>query len=210
MLRRRGRPPTLAELPAASQGEPRPGSLRRAELGALAAVLDAVGEARVVLATGTGRSELATGLATVAATRGRRAALVECDLAAPVLASRLGLEPAPGLHEYLRREADAAQILQPLVLAGPAAAAATAPLTCIAAGAPTADASELLAAEGFGHAIAKLRSAYDLVVVAAPPLDEELSLLAVAARTDKALACGLRSEVPRRSPIRLDGLVVQA
>lgn len=209
MLGRRGRPPTLAELPAA-QGEPRPGSLRRAELDALAVVLDAVGDARAVLATGTGRSELAIGLATVAATRGRRTALVECDLAAPVLASRLGLEPAPGLHEYLRGETDAGQILQPLVLAGPAAAGAIAPLTCVAAGAPAADASELLAAEGFGHAIAKLRSAYDLVVAAAPPLNEELSLLAVAARIDKALTCGTRSEIPRRAPLRLDGLVVQA
>ena len=65
---------------------------------------------------------------------GRRTVLVECDLARPRLAADLGLAPGPGLHEYLRWEAEAAEILQPLVLAGPAAAGAGEPLVCIAAG----------------------------------------------------------------------------
>lgn len=210
MSRRRSRPPTLAELPATGDEGGRLGSLRRAELDALDAVLAAVGESRAVLITGTARAALATGLATVAAARSLRTVLVEADLASPSLAQALGLEPGPGLGEYLRHEAEAGQILQPLVLAGPASAGAAAPLTCVAAGAPVPHAAELLASDELGHAIARMRGAYDLVVVDAPSLSDELALLAVAARIDKALVCGTRSELPRRPPIRLDGLVVQA
>ena len=43
----------------------------------------------------------------------------------PRLADALGLAPAPGLHEYLRWEAEAPEILQPLVLAGPGLGGAT-------------------------------------------------------------------------------------
>jgi hypothetical protein len=205
----RHRPPVLAELPAGAGESVRTGSLSRAELDACEAVLSAVGDSRTVLVTGTAKSKLAIGLATVAAARNRRTALVECDLAAPALAPRLGLAPVPGLHEYLRHEAEAGEILQALVLAGPASAGATAPLTCVAAGTPAASASDLLASAEFGHAITKLRGAYDFVVLDAPPLSDGPSLLAVAVWIDKALACGAKSEIPRRPKVRLDGLVVQ-
>lgn len=208
LRRRRRRPPVLAELPAPS-GEPRrPGALGGAELETFGRLLGALGGARAVLATGgEGKSRLAIGLATAAATEGRRAALVECDLAAPSLAARLGLEPAPGLHEYLRLEAEAPQILQPLVLAGPGSAAAAAPLACVVAGRPAPDAAPLLASPHFAHAIAKLRAAYDLVVLDGPSLVDP-SLPTVAAQSDAALACVVSPRSWKRLPIAVRGLVI--
>lgn len=169
-------------------------------------------DAQAALASGiatfvAGKLTLAIGLATAAAAEGRRAALLECDLARPSLAALLGLEPAPGLHEYLRLEAEAPQILQPLVLAGPGSAAAAAPLTCIVAGRPAPDAAALLASPHFAHAIAKLRSAYDLVVLDGPSLVDP-SLPTVAAQSDAALACVVSPSSWKRLPIAVRGLVI--
>lgn len=211
MFRRRRRPPVLAELPDPRGEQARPGSLSRAELETFGGLLGTVHGSRAVLATGEeSKSALALGLATVAAVEGRRAALVECDLTRPALATRLGLAAAPGLHEYLRWEAEAPQILQSLVPVGPASGRTAAPLTCVVAGGPAGDSSALLASEAFSHAIAKLRNAYDLLVLDGPPLLDEPSLLAVAPRVDKTLACGSRSGIPKRLGIHVDGLVVLA
>ena len=208
MLGRRSRPRVIAELPAPQGGSA--GALSAAGLKMLTALLDELGDARTVLSTGgEKKSALALGLATAAVAAGRRSVLVECDLAAPALAQRVGLEPAPGLREYLGMEAEAGQILQPLVLAGPGSTAARTPLTCIAAGRPAADGMALLDSEGFAHAIGRLRSAYELVVIEGPSLGDP-SLLAVAPFADRTLAAVGRSEVPRKPPVRIDGVVLAA
>ena len=64
------------------------------------------------------------------------------------VARRVDLEPAPGLHEYLAMGAEARQILQPLVLAGPGSAAARTPLTCIVGGGPASNGTALLDSGG--------------------------------------------------------------
>lgn len=211
MLRRRGQPPVLAEIPATRAGSARPGSLGRAGLDAFAALARSFpGSPSALLASGGASSTVALGLATAAASEGRRVALVECDFATPVLATTLGLASAPGLHEYLRGEVEAPQILQSLVLAGPASARATAPLVCVVAGRPSASTAALLATEDFHHAIEKLRRAYDLLVIDGPPLKgDEDALKAVAARVDATLACGERGEIPKRLPVPVAGLVLQ-
>ena len=102
----------------------------------------------------------------------------------------MGLEPEPGLGEYLRREAEAPQILQPLVLAGPASAKATDPLVCIVAGQRALDGAALLETGDFRHAMAKLRGGYELVVLHGPPLgDGSGALDAVAVEADLMIAC---------------------
>lgn len=210
MLGRRRRPRVIAELAAAPRGKAAPGALSAAALEMLTALLAELGDARAVLSTGgDGKSALALGLATAAVAGGRRTALVECDLSTPSLAQRVGLEPAPGLREYLDGEAEARQILQPLVLAGPGSAAARAPLACIVAGRPAGEGMALLDSEEFAHAIGKLRSAYELVVVDAPPLNDP-SLLAVAPFADRTLAAAARDEVPRKPPVQVDGVVISA
>jgi Mrp family chromosome partitioning ATPase len=212
MRRGRRKPPVLAAISATRPpGEARAWRLRRADYEALGSLLkERMQGAGTILFTGAerGKSAAAVGLATVATAAGRLTALLECDLSRPRLAADLGLAGAPGLHEYLRSEAGAPQILQPLILAGPASGGAVAPLTCIVAGAPAAEGRALLAADDFAHAISKLRNAYDLVVVDGPPLGrDEGSLVEVARQVDATLACVAGDKPPRKPPVPIAGLV---
>ena len=196
----------LASIAPRSPEEIRRGTLRRDDIAAFATVLGEVGEGAVLLVTGAGDGlrSASVGLASTAAARGRTAALVDCDLAAPSVAATLGLEDEPGLHEYLRARAKAPEILQPLVLAGPAAAEATGPLVCIAAGAPAEDGSVPIDSEHFRHAVAKLRSGYDLVVLHGPPIgDESGALWAIAEESDVVLAAVGRGLASGRAGRRL-------
>ncbi len=138
MLGRRRKPPVLVTLAAPPAGPPR---VRRADFEAFENLLGELGESRVAMVTGEAgdKSAVAIGIATTAVATGRRAALVECDLAAPALAEATGLEAAPGLHEYLLGDAEAPQILQSAVLAGPKSQGAESPLVCVTAGGATAD-----------------------------------------------------------------------
>lgn len=213
--------PVLAEVAGPAADGARPGALRRSQLDAFNSVLGNLGQARSLLVTGAaaGKRTVAMGLAAAAVAAGRRAALLECDLIVPSQASSLGLAAAPGLHEYLRCSAEAAEILQPLVLAGPGAKGARAPLVCVTAGEPATDAAALLLGEGFGHAVAKLLSAYDLLILDGPPLAEPEPALLVAAQADAALCCvpsvqtagkagkGLRTAM-RNLPTRSLGLLL--
>ncbi len=156
--------------------------------------------------TGPAKGQVALGLAAAATAEGRRVALLECDLAGPALAGRLGLETGPGLHEYLLEQADAGEILQPLVLAGPAAGRATEPLTCVVAGAPEPKPVALLDSERCDHAIERLKRAYDLLLIDGPPLDEDADALrALTEHTAVTIACGERRQLPKRMPVTVTG-----
>ncbi|MGV1048617.1 MAG: hypothetical protein ACOYD4_08875, partial [Solirubrobacterales bacterium] len=170
----RARLPVLAEISGPSTGAERPWSLRREDLESLAAVRERLAGRRAVLVTGADESirVLAVGLAAVAAAAGARTALLECDLARPRLAADLGLAQSPGLHEYLRWEATPPEILQPLVLAGPASGAAEEALVCISGGRGASDPVTLLGLQSFRHMSAKLRGAYELVVIVGPARED--------------------------------------
>lgn len=192
--------PVLAELDGAPPAEGRVWALRRDRLDAFSGLLDRLAGKRVAMVTGgeQGVEAVALGIAATAIAAGKRAALLECELARPRLAGALGLTAAPGLHEYLRGEAEAGQILQPLVPAGPQSRHAVGPLVCIVAGEAATEPGGLLASESFGHAVAKLAHAYDFLVLAGPWLDAPAeALAAVSAEADTALVC-----VP---PARLTG-----
>jgi Mrp family chromosome partitioning ATPase len=208
MRLRRGRAaPVLAEVPTRRGPATRSGALRRDELEAYSRLAGPLGEARFVLATGPAKSRVAVGLAAVATAAGRRVALVEADLADPSLASALGLEPVPGLHEHLRGEVESQAALQSLVLAGPAAGGATEPLACVPAGEPGPP--SLLDSDRCRQALAGLQESYELVVVDGVPLDgDRLALIALAEVADATLACGPVREVRGKQPIPITGLVL--
>lgn len=185
----RSRLPVLAEI-AGPAGATRAWALTGRDFEALREPLAGLAEQRVVAVAGEGEEPAiaATALASAAAAAGRAAILVECDLARPRLAAQVGLDPSPGLHEYLRWEAEPADILQPVALAGPATGAAG-QLVCVCGGRPATKAGTLLGLESFAHMIAKLRAAYELVVLVAPPaLSEPGSCLSVAVQADAVLA----------------------
>jgi MinD-like ATPase involved in chromosome partitioning or flagellar assembly len=209
MLGRRNKQPVLAEVPLRESSSGRPGALGRNELGAFAELAGKLSGKGSVFLTGPGRATAALGLGAAATAEGRRVALLECDLAQPVLAATLGLVEGPGLHEYLRDEADAHQILQPLVLAGPAASRATEPLTCIVAGEPEPQPVALLDSERCDHAIERLRRAYDLLVIAGPSLEEDADALrALGEHVAVTLVCGERGQIPKRLPIAATGMLL--
>lgn len=209
MLGRRRRLPVLAEVPAREGASSRPGALDRVRLAAFSRLAAVLQYPQAVLVTGPRKRDVALGLATVAAAEGGRVALLEADLKAPVLADALGLSPTPGLREYLLGEAEARQVLQALVLAGPASGAAVQPLTCVVAGEPVGAATPLLASERCRHAIGRLCAAYDLLVIDGPDLDREPDAVRdLASQTDTTIACGRKAEIPKRPPVPVAGLVI--
>ena len=189
MLRGRSRIPVLAEVGApAGDGA---WALRRRDFTSLTQLLPRLAEHRAVAVAGEGEETAVAALAAAAAASasGRRTILVECDLARPTLAAQVGLAPAPGLHEYLRWEAEPRAILQPVVLAGSATASAVDPLVCVCGGRPASNAETLLGLQSFAHMVEKLRAAYELTLLLAPPLlTEPGAALALAAQADAALA----------------------
>jgi polysaccharide biosynthesis transport protein len=202
----------LAEIPPRSFADGPPGRLRRRELDELGRVLEQLGSARSVLVTGSGpgRRALALGLATAAVAAGRKVALVECDLAEPTLADRLGLSNAPGVTEYLAGRAEIGRLLKPVVLAGPGSAGAGEPLVCVVAGRSSAEGPRLFATDEFATALAGLARAYELVVLDGPPIDDWPSLTLLRPRVAAAIACLGPGESERRLSIPVNGIVVEA
>lgn len=210
MLRRRARLPVLAEVSGPPE-EARAWSLRRSDYESLEGALSRLGEARVVLVSGEGEAPMsaAIALAAASAAAGRRTILLECDLAQPRLAAQIGLAAAPGVHEYLRWEAEPADVLQPVMLAGPAAGGAGEPLVCVCGGRPASKAETLLGLQSFAHMVEKLRGAYELVVIVGPPVTTEPAACAIAARQADAVLAALPSghgDKPLRSAIRRLGI----
>jgi len=210
MLGRRQKQAVLAEIPPQRQGaSARLGALGRHQLDAYSGLATALAGSSAVLVSGPAKSAVALGLSAAAVAQSRRVALLECDLAAPALAGTLGLSLTPGLREYLLGETEAADIVQPLVLAGPASGRATEPLACIVAGAPEPTPVGLLDSERCDHAIEKLRHAYDLLVIDGPPLSEDPdSLRALSEHAATTVVCGERREIPKRLPMPATGLVL--
>ncbi len=199
----------LAEIPPPPSPGLRAGTLRRRDQEAFGGLLERLAGATTVLALGSAKRPVALGLAAAAAAQGRRTALVECDLAEPALAESLGLAAVPGLHEHLRGEAGAADLLKPAVLSGPGSGSANGPLICVVAGRPSADGWALLASEAFRQALDGLRSAYELVVLDGPPPREEHAVRALLPLADTAIAC-LGPGEKRKLPFAVSGAVIQA
>lgn len=189
MLRGRSRLPLLAEISGPADG--RAWALRRGDFASLRGALPRLTEQQVLAVVGEGEAPAVAAIAIAAAASagGRSTILVECDLARPKLAGSVGLAASPGLHEYLRWEAEPRDVLQPVSLAGAAAGNGTAQLVCFCAGRPAAKTETLLGLQSFAHMVAKLRGAYELVVLLAPPvLSEPTACLAVAAQADAVVA----------------------
>lgn len=211
MLRRRAKLPVLAEIAGPAEGA-RAWSLRRQDFAALEAMLPRLAERRVVLVTGEGEatSVAAIALAAAAVASGHGTILVECDLVRPRLAAQVGLPAAPGLHEYLRWEAEPADVIQPVVLGGPAAGGAGAPLICVCAGRPASKAETLLGLQSFSHMIEKLRGAYELVVLTCPPVAEEPAACGAAAQQADAVVAALGGRDDRSTRKAIGRLPVAA
>lgn len=157
------------------------------------------GTPKVVMVTsalaGEGKSTVALRLAAASAAAGRRTLLVECDLRRPVLAGRIGIEPVPGLTEYLTGQARPQDVVRSVNL--PGSPDGHAPLACILAGTPTLRVAELINTGQFESFLTQVREVYDLIVVDTPPLLAVADPLEVVPHVDAVLLC-VRLESTRR------------
>jgi hypothetical protein len=95
-------------------------------------------------------------------------------------------------------------------MAGPAAAGAGEPLVCVCGGRPASKAETLLGLQSFAHMVAKLRGAYELVVLTAPPAAAEPGpCLAAARQADAALAALSAAEANGRGGKELRAAVLR-
>jgi Mrp family chromosome partitioning ATPase len=211
---RRARLPLLAEISGPADG--RAWGLRRGDFDSLGEALPRLTKQRVLAVVGEGEAPAgaAIGIAAAAAAGGLSTILVDCDLARPKLAGGVGLAASPGLHEYLRWEAEPRDVLQPVSLAGAAAGNGTTQLVCFCAGRPAAKAETLLGLQSFAHMVAKLRGAYELILLLAPPvLSEPAACQAVMAQADAIVAAEVKgsdrtvAKAIRRLPVTALGSI---
>jgi Mrp family chromosome partitioning ATPase/capsular polysaccharide biosynthesis protein len=148
--------------------------------------LAAAGDASILLVTSAmaeeGKSTVAACLAVATAEAGQRTLLVECDLRRPVLAARFGLNPGPGLTDYLTGNAGPGDILQPVAglvdrgvgsFNGSTSSAVrqdSSNLVCITSGTTVPRPAELLASERFHNFVREVQQVYDSVILDTAPL----------------------------------------
>lgn len=122
-------------------------------------------QSKTVLVTssvpGEGKSTTATNLAIAMSQAGQTVALVDADLRRPMIADYLGLESNAGLTTALIGKADVDDLLQPW---------GSDELYVLASGQIPPNPSELLGSEKMKQLIVRLESAFDAVIIDAPPL----------------------------------------
>jgi len=115
----------------------------------------------VSAARGEGKSTVSVGLArTLALESDRRVLLVEADLRRPSIESYLGLEPAPGLLQYLDGEDDMVRVRR----------VSPGNFYLLSAGGESAGRPELLGSRRMSALMEVSRRVFDFVVVDCPPL----------------------------------------
>jgi capsular exopolysaccharide synthesis family protein len=157
-----------------------------------------------------GKSTVSASLASAAALAGQRTLLVECDLRRPCFARRLGIQPQPGLADYLLGNAGPQEILQTVELAQPmrlngdqepASAAPAGTLVCITGGSRVHNPAELLISARFKDFLEKVSKAYDLVVLDASPLLAVVDPLEILPQVDAGIIC-VRVQKTTREQVR--------
>jgi capsular exopolysaccharide synthesis family protein len=157
-----------------------------------------------------GKSTVSAALASAAVLAGQRTLLVECDLRRPCFARRFGIQPQPGLTDYLVGNAGPQEILQTVELAEPAGVNGAAgeeqariagTLVCIAAGSRVNNPAELLIAERFADFLDEVTKAYDLVVLDASPMLAVVDPLEILPRVDAGIVC-VRAQKTTREQAR--------
>lgn len=138
-----------------------------------------------------GKSTVAAGLALASASAGRLTILVECDLRRPCLAERFGLEPGPGLGDYLAGRATPEEVLRTVELTDGVSTDAgdTPQLVVVPAGEPTASPTELLGSPRFTELLQELEAVYELVVIDTAPVLAVADALTIVPSADAVLLC---------------------
>lgn len=141
----------------------------------------AIGEARPQ----QGGAQLAANLAWSLAQLGQRTLLIDADLRHPQLQTLFKLRSQSGLSEFLNGDCNVEDVLNSVP--------AFNQLSVMFAGKPPENPQELLSIESFRYLLDAMREAFDIVIVAGPPILQYADMQAIAAR-----AGGFVLNVPRR------------
>jgi receptor protein-tyrosine kinase len=150
-----------------------------------------------------GKTTVAGSLAFAMASAGKRTLLVDCDLRQPTLASRLGVEAAPGMSEFLAGAATPQEIINPITFdgfsrgAGADANRSPFPLVVIPAGEPNANSAELLGSSTFREFLQQVSETYDVVVIDSSPLLPVSDTLEMLPHVDAVVVCARESKTTR-------------
>jgi capsular exopolysaccharide synthesis family protein len=133
-----------------------------------------------------GKSTVAAWYAYASAVAGRPTILVECDFRKPVLAERFGLDPNPGLSDYLAGDTSPKDVLRSVSVEGPQAADV---LPVIPAGSNAYQPAEMIGSQRFRDFFEQITRAYELVVVDTSPLLPVGDTLQLLPLVDSVLYC---------------------
>lgn len=140
-----------------------------------------------------GKSTVASSLASAYVMAGKRTVLVECDLRRPTLASRTGLDSAPGLTDVLVEKVTLEQAIQRVPVYGQARNGETTPadptLECITAGTLPPRPAELIGSQRFVDVLGALKREYDTVILDSTPLLSVVDAREILPNVDAVLVC---------------------
>lgn len=123
--------------------------------------------------TGAGATTVLLNVAITVARQGRRVVVVDAEMSRPALAARLGLAPAPGLHEVMLGTVTVSRALQEMTVPNLHALTAGEPQTCPG-----------WAIRSLGAILTGLRKRFDLVLLNAPPWTGGAGLISIATACD--------------------------
>ena len=140
---------------------------------------------RAVLVTsalpGDGKTTVSTNLALTLAREGKRVLLIDADLRGGRVDTMLGLPPAPGLGEVLRKQVSFDEAVMQLPTGGGRQ------LHVLSRGSAKVDPASLLAADEVHEMLTRARSLYDMIVIDTPPVNSVADAALLTRHTDGVL-----------------------
>jgi capsular exopolysaccharide synthesis family protein len=149
-----------------------------------------------------GKTTVAGSLALAMASAGKRTLLVDGDLRQPALASRFGIDPAPGISDFLAGTATPQEIVNTVGFAGTSQHrtgmnGGSVSLVVIPAGSPNSNSAELLGSSRFRDFLQQVLDTYDVVVFDSSPLLPVADTLEMLPHVDAVVVCARESKTTR-------------
>ncbi len=159
-----------------------------------------------------GKTTVSSSLAFSMAVGGKRTLLVECDFRRPVLATRLGIEPTPGLSDYLAGLAEPRDVLRTVEFTDPPMLNGSGPngkapggaqyaVVCIPAGTSTPHAAELLGSERLKTFLDQVSRSYEVVIIDSSPLLPVADTLELLPQVDGVIICARELQTTREQAL---------